>query len=102
MDEAEKKRFQKVQEDFNCVHCDARISGTGYTNHCPHCLWSLHVDINPGDRAAGCSGPMYPVNARKDSRRGVMILHRCESCGHEKPNKAAPEDNVDIIAGLMM
>ena len=28
------------------------MKGNGYTNHCPKCLWSKHVDINPGDRGA--------------------------------------------------
>lgn len=23
-----------------CEHCSAEVLGTGYTNHCPKCLWS--------------------------------------------------------------
>ena len=48
--------FIRKTEDFICEHCGREVRGNGYTNHCPYCLWSKHVDINPGDRAAGCGG----------------------------------------------
>ena len=51
-------RFTRVVEDFTCGQCGAAVTGDGYTNHCPLCLWSRHVDINPGDRAAECGGLM--------------------------------------------
>ena len=37
-----------------------KVEPLGYTsrNHCPFCLWSLHVDENPGDRACECGGEM--------------------------------------------
>ncbi|MBU3901416.1 RNHCP domain-containing protein, partial [Patescibacteria group bacterium] len=46
------KKFQRKIEDFVCGHCGPKIKGTGYTDHCPKCLWSQHVDVNPGDRQA--------------------------------------------------
>ena len=52
------KKFIKVKEDFVCEHCGAEVKGDGYTNHCPKCLWSKHVDVHPGDRAAECGGMM--------------------------------------------
>src|SRR3989344_2693847 len=52
--------FKKVIEDFTCEHCDTFVEGDGYTNHCPKCLWSLHVDNEPGDRANNCNGLMEP------------------------------------------
>ena len=97
----EDKRFQRVREDFECVHCGELVSGDGYTNHCPACLWSLHVDVNPGDRAADCGAPMYPVRARRDGKKGTTILHRCEGCGHEKWNRSAAEDDVEEPGGLL-
>ncbi|MBR6751902.1 MAG: RNHCP domain-containing protein, partial [Alphaproteobacteria bacterium] len=44
------KQFVKRVENFTCAHCGAEVFGNGYTNHCPKCLWSRHVDNNPGDR----------------------------------------------------
>ena len=55
------KRFNRRIEDFTCEHCGTEVHGNGYTNHCPNCLWSKHVDINPGDRAADCGGLMEPI-----------------------------------------
>ncbi|HLL91284.1 MAG TPA: RNHCP domain-containing protein, partial [Tepidisphaeraceae bacterium] len=54
-------RFTRQVEDFTCGHCGRSVRGNGYTNHCPGCLWSRHVDVNPGDRAAACGGLMEPV-----------------------------------------
>ncbi|MEK7061411.1 MAG: RNHCP domain-containing protein, partial [Patescibacteria group bacterium] len=43
--------FVKKIEDFVCKVCGTKVKGTGYTNHCPNCLYSLHVDEEvPGDR----------------------------------------------------
>lgn len=92
--------FIRRQEDFICEHCGEKVKGNGYTNHCPYCLYSKHVDINPGDRAAACGGLMTPVSV--ELRRGEwIILHRCLTCGHTKPNKAAPEDAFDALLEIM-
>ena len=32
----------KNKEDFICENCGAFVVGTGYTSHCPQCLWSKH------------------------------------------------------------
>jgi rubrerythrin len=94
------KKFQRCQEDFTCLHCGARVRGTGYTNHCPHCLWSRHVDINPGDRASNCLGLMEPIAVQ--SHRGTYrIIHRCQVCGLEKPNKLAKNDNFEAMLQIM-
>jgi hypothetical protein len=58
--------FKKTKEDFVCEHCGKPVVGNGYTNHCPECLWSKHVDVNPGDRAATCLGLMEPVGVTID------------------------------------
>ncbi|MFN2146641.1 MAG: RNHCP domain-containing protein, partial [Anaerolineales bacterium] len=36
-------KFQRRIEYFICEHCGAEVSGVGFTNHCPVCLWSKHV-----------------------------------------------------------
>lgn len=38
------KNFTRVIEDFICENCGTEVKGNGYTNHCPKCLWSKHVD----------------------------------------------------------
>ena len=85
--------FKRAKEDFACEHCGAAVRGNGYTNHCPQCLWSKHVDNFPGDRAATCGGAMKPV--RLEQKAGTFILiHTCELCGKTISNKVAPDDNL--------
>ena len=93
------KRFQRKIEDFACENCREEVKGDGYTNHCPHCLWSKHVDINPGDRASLCGGLMEPVS-KEIEKDECVITHRCEKCGHEKRNKSAQEDDFDKILNI--
>jgi hypothetical protein len=50
------RKFQRTREDFTRERCRTFVKGGGYTNHCPECLWSKHVDVNPGDRQATCQG----------------------------------------------
>jgi len=93
------KRFQRTKENFICEKCGFFIKGSGYTNHCPRCLWSKHVDINPGDRRAKCQGLMEPVGV--ELKHGeYIIIHRCLSCGIIKRNKASTDDNFDVILQL--
>jgi rubrerythrin len=93
------KKFTRVIEDFVCANCGATVSGNGYTNHCPHCLWSRHVDNNPGDRASTCGGMMEPISARPMGD-GFVITHRCTICGHTRNQTVAPNDNMDKIIEL--
>ena len=90
------KLFQKRKEDFVCENCGIEVFGTGYTNHCPECLWGKHVDINPGDRSADCGGRMTPiaVEAKDD---GYILLHKCEKCGFERKNKVGKKDNFNQV-----
>lgn len=87
------KKFQKTVEDFWCANCGTEVLGNGYTNHCPKCLFSRHVDINPGDRLNPCGGLMKPINIESKSGEFV-IIHKCERCGEEKRNKSKPEDQL--------
>ena len=92
----EEKKFQKRKEDFVCERCGAEVIGGGYTNHCPKCLWSKHVDVNPGDRAAKCGGLMEPVSVEAKGRE-YIITHRCVVCGYEKKNHADDVDDMDTL-----
>jgi len=94
------KKFQIKKEDFLCLHCGKKVQGNGYTNHCPHCLYSKHVDIYPGDRASKCGGIMEPVYLCIYSSNRMLIVHRCKKCGHEKPNKISKNDNMEEVLKL--
>jgi hypothetical protein len=89
-------KFQRRTENFECEQCGVRVIGSGFTNHCPACLWSKHVDINPGDRADPCHGMMKPVAVERQ-RDSYRIKFRCLRCGLERWNKAAPEDNFEVL-----
>ncbi|MGD0977057.1 MAG: RNHCP domain-containing protein [Minisyncoccia bacterium] len=93
------KKFQRTIEEFTRGKCVFTVLGNGYTNHCPQCLWSKHVDINPSDRQAICQGFMEPVGIELKSGE-YTILHRCVSCGFEKRNKTSKDDNFDVILRL--
>jgi hypothetical protein len=92
--------FKRTIEDFVCVHCGTTVKGTGFTNHCPVCLWSRHVDITPGDRASACNGMMEPIKVVVEQGESI-ITHRCVTCGYEKRNKIAMNDSTDEIVRLM-
>jgi len=93
------KLFQKTVEDFVCENCAIDVNGNGFTNHCPNCLWSKHVDVNPGDRAGLCRGLMRPL--RGESKGGEFIVfHRCEVCGFSRRNKLGAEDSLEVFFEL--
>jgi hypothetical protein len=87
----EEKRFKKNDSGFVCKSCGKEVLPLGYTsrNHCPFCLCSLHVDVNPGDRANECGGLMRPIRTEPDARRGFIIIHKCDKCGEIRRNRAA-------------
>ena len=91
------RRFtaQGTNEGFECAHCGAAVpplANGSYRNHCPHCLYSLHVDVNPGDRASECQGVLEPVGVDHSGKKGWIILHKCRRCGAMRRNKAALDD----------
>lgn len=88
------KRFARRVEDFECQRCGAAVRGGGYTNHCPACLWSRHVDVLPGDRRAECGALMEPVGLESAGGR-EWIVHRCTACGLERRNRRAAADDFE-------
>jgi len=102
------KRFKVVNEGFICDYCGRRVpptSGTTPRNHCPYCLWSKHVDINPGDRANPCKGMLRPIGIYTHTKKEYVILHQCQRCGERVRSKAILEDanasdDFDIILEL--
>lgn len=88
--------FIKNKEDFTCEKCGFEVVGNGFTNHCPQCLWSKHVDKNPGDRAEECGGLMKPVGV-EGTVAGYSLLYKCEVCSFQNKNKVSPKDNFDEV-----
>ena len=93
---SENKKFRRVRnEGFVCEHCGMTVgplAGGSCRNHCPHCLWSKHVDAVPGDRASSCGGMMACVAVEQHARHGWMLVHRCTRCGAVGRNRAALND----------
>lgn len=94
------KKFSRFIEDFICEHCQKQVKGNGYTNHCPYCLYSKHVDQNPGDRSATCHGLMEPIAVEVKGDQ-YILTHRCQKCQTIKRNKSASNDDFSAILQLM-
>lgn len=93
------KIFSRREEDFVCENCGAKVIGNGYTNHCPKCLYSKHVDVNPGDRSADCGGLMEPVDIEiKDGN--YVLIHKCKKCGFVRKNKVSNQDNFEAVLDI--
>jgi DNA-directed RNA polymerase subunit RPC12/RpoP len=96
------KLFVKNDNSFICVNCGKEVSPLGYSsrNHCPYCLCSLHVDINPGDRASDCGGMLVPIQVIPDSKKGYIVIHKCVKCNSIRRNKSAKDDDTDLLIKL--
>lgn len=93
------KKFIRTIEDFTCEHCGTEVSGNGYTNHCSKCLWSKHVDVNPGDRMEKCGGLMRPLSVETKSGETTILQH-CLVCGFERKNGFGQGDNFEALLAL--
>lgn len=96
------RKFTEIDEEFVCENCKKIVQKLGYScrNHCPHCLHSKHVDINPGDREELCHGILEPISVELNSKKGYVIVFKCKKCGSIRKNKAADDDNRDLIIKL--
>ena len=94
--------FTEIDEEFVCTNCGKHVPKLGYScrNHCPFCLHSLHVDVNPGDRAEECKGLLEPIGIEINNKKGYVIIFKCKKCGAIRKNKAAKDDNMDLIIKL--
>ena len=87
-----------IDEEFVCENCGSKITKLGYTarDHCNYCLYSKHVDINPGDRSNDCKGLLKPNEIEK-FKDTYKIIYKCEKCGQLHKNIMATDDNMDKI-----
>ena len=74
--------------------------GTAHRNHCPNCLWSRHVDVVPGDRAAECGAAMEAVAIAGRDDGEWTLVHRCRACHTLKANRVAGDDNPLMLMRL--
>ncbi|MBQ3266015.1 MAG: RNHCP domain-containing protein [Ruminococcus sp.] len=104
-----KKDYYKThacKESFTCKSCGHEVvptgAGSNHRNHCPNCLCSQHLDIEPGDRAAGCGGLMEPIAVWVRKNGEWAIIHRCRICGALSSNRIAADDNPLKLMSLAM
>ena len=93
-------------ETFTCKVCGRLVvpvgAGSEHRNHCPNCLSSLHLDDQPGDRAADCGGIMEPVAVWVRRSGEWAIIHRCRRCGALHSNRIAADDNPAKLMSIAM
>ena len=89
---------------FQCDHCHELVEqyapGTRHRNHCPRCLWSVHLDDQAGDQAAGCGEMMEPVAVQVRANGEWLLIHRCKRCHTLHANRIAGDDNELALLSL--
>ena len=90
-----------IDEEFTCEYCNKKVDKLNYTarDHCPYCLYSKHVDINPGDRSNDCKGLLEPVSIEK-YKNTYKIIYKCLKCNQYHKNIMAIDDDFDKIINL--
>src|SRR5688572_9962241 len=97
-------------DKFKCLNCGfvfpEEALGTKNRNHCPKCLWSVHLDLNvPGDRKSKCKGKMEPIFLSFKDEGGkkqgeLSLVHRCLDCGAISKNRIAGDDDTFEVVNV--
>ncbi len=91
---------------FTCKNCHKKVyykaQGTKNRNHCPFCLYSLHVDSEVGDRKSTCGGLMRPIGKIYKSDGEEVLVHECLICHQIRKNRIAGDDDWDLMANLAL
>ena len=99
-------RSHACLKPFICKVCGREVvpegAGSEHRNHCPNCLSSLHLDIEPGDRAADCGGIMDPVGVWVRKNGEWAVIHRCRRCGSFSSNRLAADDNPLMLMSIAL
>ena len=99
-------RTHPCRETFVCKVCGRTVvpagAGSHHRNHCPNCLSSQHLDVEPGDRAADCGGVMEPVAVWVRKNGEWALIHRCRVCGALSSNRVAADDNPLKLLSIAM
>jgi ribosome biogenesis GTPase len=95
-----------AEEPFQCINCKKLVllptGGTEQRNHCPYCLWSLHVDFKSGDRRSACRSPMEPITVWAKPGGEWAVVHRCGTCGTLRANRISGDDNEGLLLSLAL
>lgn len=93
------KTFTKNDNGFICENCGKTVMPLKYSSrdHCPYCLCSLHVDINPGDRQNDCLGILEPFDLEYSQNKGYVLVYKCTKCKQIHKNKVADDDSKNMI-----
>lgn len=96
------KKFNEIDEEFICDNCKKVVQKLVYSSrdHCNYCLYSKHVDINPGDRMSLCRGNLVPIDIEKH-KDTYKIIYKCDKCSSIKKNIVAKDDDFEKILDLM-
>ncbi len=101
------KKFTTINEHFTCENCHREVpkASKGCRNHCPFCLHSKHLDVNPGDRASHCQGTLKPMGYFLRKKMEIYLQFQCTKCHMVRVNKANQDDrnepdSLDEILGL--
>lgn len=93
-------------DTFTCKVCGRLVIPAGassdHRNHCPNCLSSQHLDIEPGDRKSDCGGIMDPVAVWVRRSGEWAVIHRCRRCGSFSSNRVAADDNPMKLMSIAM
>ena len=107
---------EEKNRGFICINCGKWVPINPYKktlnrNHCPHCLWSKHVDSAiAGDRMSVCNTGMRPIgltfkNSRTDKWGGevqneLMLIHECVRCKKISINRILTDDDPKEILNV--
>ncbi len=91
---------------FVCKNCDTHVPlaapGTKNRNHCPFCLHSVHIDLEPGDRKNACMGVMPPIGKFYKPDGEEMLVHQCIKCKFIRKNRVAGDDSFELLEKLQV
>ncbi len=105
--ENKRKTFEKgyykthaCRDSFTCRVCGRlcppQNAGSDHRNHCPNCLSSLHVDSEPGDRAADCGALSSNWSAADDNPMKLMSIAMKPLC-----QPPFPLERIEEMTALM-
>ena len=96
------KKFKMIDDGFICEVCHQKVEPLKVSarDHCPYCLCSKHVDINPGDRQNKCHGILKPIGIDK-FKDTYKIVYKCDKCKEVHRNIIAKDDDFDKILEVM-
>lgn len=99
-------RTHPCLDPFTCKNCGWLVTpegaGSDHRNHCPHCLYSVHLDNEPGDRESECHGRMEPISVWVRKNGEWAVIHWCTVCGKLSSNRSAADDDPAKLMALAL